>query len=252
MTFNVWTFLFEVLNFVVLAAVLHRLLYRPLREAIDKRHAETERARTEAESARKQADTARDQLTAKLAEVDRERLEVLRAAAEQAAGEKAKQIAAAGVEAKLIHDRAMQDAEQLRKDALASLEGAIGNLAVGLADRLLREAGDSSLNRQLTLHLMDTVRAIPADERDRVRREGNGADGIVESSQLLDDATRTSLTTAVQELRGSDLPLRYEVNPKLICGSRLQIGGRVWDATVVEYLNEAKAALKGSGDGQPG
>ena len=35
MTFNGWTFLFQVLNFVVLAYALHRLLYRPLREAIE-------------------------------------------------------------------------------------------------------------------------------------------------------------------------------------------------------------------------
>ena len=113
--------------------------------------------------------------TSKLAEVDRERLAVLRAAAEQAAGEKARQIAAAGVEAKQIRDRALHDAEQLRQDALAALEGTIGNLAVGLADRLLREAGDASLNRQLTLHLMDAVRAVPADEaQPRPRRRGCG------------------------------------------------------------------------------
>lgn len=31
MAFNIWTFLFEIVNFVVLACILHRLLYRPLR-----------------------------------------------------------------------------------------------------------------------------------------------------------------------------------------------------------------------------
>src|SRR6185369_16713189 len=61
-TFNVWTFLFEVLNFLVLAFVLHRLLYRPLREAVDKRKAENDKARVEAEAARKEADAAREQL----------------------------------------------------------------------------------------------------------------------------------------------------------------------------------------------
>ncbi len=56
MTFNIWTFLFEVVNFVVLAYILHRLLYRPLREAIDRRRAEIAQTQAEAEQARAEAE----------------------------------------------------------------------------------------------------------------------------------------------------------------------------------------------------
>ena len=60
------------------------------------------------------------------------------------------------------------------------------------------------------------------------------------------------MTAAVGEMLGTARPLKYEVNPGLVCGSRLRIGGRVWDATVAGYLDEATAALKGEGNGRPG
>ncbi len=62
MTFNVWTFLFEIVNFVVLAYILHRILYRPLRAAIDQRRAVLAKTQSDAEAARAQAVAMQEQL----------------------------------------------------------------------------------------------------------------------------------------------------------------------------------------------
>jgi F-type H+-transporting ATPase subunit b len=110
-TFNPWTFLFEVLNFLVLAYVLHRLLYRPLREAIEKRKVANEQALTAAAAARKAADAAEAQFAAKLADADRERTEILRKAAEQAEADRAKRLVDAESAAKSLREQA-----QLRND----------------------------------------------------------------------------------------------------------------------------------------
>lgn len=252
MTFNVWTFLFEVLNFLVLAAVLHRLLYRPLRAAVDKRQAENEKARSEAEAARKEADAARQQLAAKLAETDRARTDVLRKAAEQAEAETAKRLAAAEAAARAVRDRAGHDAAQLRQDALAAAEGEVGQLAVGLARRLLTQACDASLDRQLARHLADTIEAVTGDERERVRRDAAKAEVVVESAVPLDDAVRADLTAAVRALLGRECDLRFESKPGLVGGALVRTGGHVWDATVAAQLEAATAAVGGGGYGRPG
>ncbi len=51
MVFNVWTFLFQVVNFLVLVAILRWLLYSPLREAIDRRREANAKAQADAEAA---------------------------------------------------------------------------------------------------------------------------------------------------------------------------------------------------------
>jgi F-type H+-transporting ATPase subunit b len=244
-TFNVWTFLFEVLNFLVLAFVLHRLLYRPLREAIALRQAENDRARAEAEAARKEADLARQQLAAKLAEADRQCQDVLHTAAEQAEAEKAKRLAAAEAAAKAIGEQARHDAQQLRRDTIAELEGEVGELAVGLADRLLMQACDASLHRQFVHRLVETIRAVGGDERERVRRDAGSDEAVIESAAALDESTGHDLAAAVRDLLGRDGGVKVEVNPALVGGALVRAGGQVWDATIAAQLRAARASVAG-------
>jgi F-type H+-transporting ATPase subunit b len=250
-TFNVWTFLFEILNFVVLAFVLHRLLYRPLREAIERRQAENEKARTDAEAARKEADAARQQLAARLADADRDRQEVLRKAAEQAEAEKAKRLAEAEAAAKALREQAQHDAERLRRETVAGLEGEVGQLAVGLAERILAQASDATLNAQLTRKLTAALRGVTGDERERVRRDAGDGEAVVESAAALDSPARDELTAALRELLGRDCAVKFEENPSLVGGALVRVGGHVWDATVAAQLEAAKAAVAGGSDGRP-
>jgi F-type H+-transporting ATPase subunit b len=250
MTFNVWTFLFEILNFIVLAFVLQRLLYRPLRDAIEKRKADNEKARTDAEVARQEAEAAREQLAAKVAATDKDRLDVLRKASEQADAEQAKRLAEAEVAAKTIRSQAQHDAEQLRRDTLTGLEGEVGTMAVNLAQRLLTQACDADLNAQLARHLVAALQAIPGEERDRVRRDVAGGAVIIEAASSLDEKCQRDLAAAVHEFLGHSCEVRFEVKPGLVGGALARLGGHVWDATVAAQLEAAKAALVRSGDGK--
>lgn len=241
MTFNVWTFLFEVLNFLVLAFVLHRLLYKPLREAIDARQAANARARTEAEAARADADAAKQQLAARLADTDRERQAVLREAAERAEAEKAKRLAEADATAQAVREQARNDAERLRQDTVSALEGEIGALAVGLAERLLAQACGASLNAQLAHRLAETIRAVTGDERERVRHDAGTGGAVIESAAALDEPTRADLSAAVRDLVGAACEVTFEVVPALVGGARARLGGHVWDATISAQLEAARA-----------
>jgi F-type H+-transporting ATPase subunit b len=251
-TFNAWTFLFEILNFLVLAFVLHRLLYRPLRAAIDARKAANEKARTDAEVARKEADETRQQLSAKLADVDRERTDVLRKAAEQAEAEKAKRLAEADATAKGLREQAQRDANQLRQDTMTAVEAEVGTLAVDFAERLLRQAGNTSLNDQLIQHLAELLRGLPTEECEAVRRDAGTGGAVVESAGPIDGTTRETLISAIRELLGRACEVTFEVKPALVSGALVRIAGRVWDASVAAQLDAARAAIRGKHDGKPG
>ncbi len=89
MTFNIWTFLFEIVNFVVLAYILHRVLYRPLRAAIERRRAAIAQAQADAEKARDEALAMQKQLESQLADTERQRHEALQKTRELAEAERA-------------------------------------------------------------------------------------------------------------------------------------------------------------------
>jgi F-type H+-transporting ATPase subunit b len=251
-TFNPWTFLFEILNFLVLAYVLHRLLYRPLREAIDRRQAENEKARTDAEAARKEADAARSELAAKLAASDKERQELLHKAAEEAEAEKTKRLAETAAAAKAVREQARHDAEQLRQDTLAGIEGEVGQMAVGLAGRLLSEVSGTSLNAELVRRLVEAIRGVNGDERDRVRRDAGTGGAVVESAAPLDEVLQKNLTAALHDMLGHPCEVKVEVKPALVGGALARVGGHVWDATVAAQLTAANTAVRGGGNGKTG
>lgn len=243
MMFNWWTFLFETLNFVVLAYVLHRLLYRPLRAAIDKRREANARAQSEAEQARRAAEELRAQLQEQLSQLDRERQELIRTAREQADAQRQQLLAAAQQTIQRQLDEARQALERERAEALKALQGELMDQAVALARRLLAESCDRSLQQQLALRLVQSLEQL-SDEEKRSLRAGcqPGESLVLESADGVDASTLARLNAAAAAIVGRPAEVTVEQRPELIGGVRLRLAGQVWDASLAGQLSAAQAA----------
>ncbi len=162
MIFNVWTFLFEVVNFLVLVYVLHRLLYRPLREAIDQRREANAKAQADAEKARQEADRATSSSSsAQLAAIDQERQDVIRKAREQAEAER-----------KAIDGRGRARRAKRREEVEQQLEA---RADPGARDRSM----PSSFNRRWrwrSVSCSEARSSTPPAAACRAARRGAGAD----------------------------------------------------------------------------
>lgn len=55
MKFDIWTFLFQIINFLVLLFILKRVLYKPIKEIIEKRRSLIQQRIEEAEKTKKEA-----------------------------------------------------------------------------------------------------------------------------------------------------------------------------------------------------
>jgi F-type H+-transporting ATPase subunit b len=248
MGFNLWTFLFQAVNFVVLAYVLHRLLYRPIHDAIDRRREEDARARTEAEGARRRAETLQSRLDARLAEAEARRVEVIRQGREQAEAERERILDEAE---RAVARRREELEEELRRDreeAYRELRAGLAETAVGLAERLLRESADASLHHRLIDRLVETLRGLPADERERLRAEWRPDEGaMLEAAAPCDGPILERVGATLADLAGRPVPLDVRTLPALIGGARLRMGGHVWDATLADRLDEARGAASEGG-----
>ena len=240
MIFNVWTFLFEILNFLVLVFVLHRLLYRPIHQAIDRRREEVDRARAEAERLQHEASEDRRRLADELAETDRRRLEVMRQAHEQIEADRKAAREEAQQAARRRREQAEAEVERLRTDAVLQLRSELTRSAVLMAERLLREAADASLQRRIAGRLADELRGSPEADRDRLRGEWLDGDGaLLEVAAPADDETAGVIRDALRELAGQPVPVAVAVRPELVGGLRLRLGGHVWDASLAGQFPDA-------------
>lgn len=242
MVVNIWTFLFEVLNFVVLVYVLKRLLYRPLHQAIDQRRALNAQAQAEAEQARQQAAALQQQLAAQLSALDQQRQDVLRQARDQAEAERKATLDEAD---RALQRRRKEAEEQLahdRAEAVDSLRGELVASALKLAERFLGEAAGTTLQQQLAERLVAELERTSEDDRLRLRAGWSAdEDALVESAAALSPETLQRLAAALAAIAGRTVELTVETHPTLTAGVRVRLGGHVWDATLTSGLDGAAA-----------
>ncbi|MGE0886660.1 MAG: F0F1 ATP synthase subunit delta [Blastocatellales bacterium] len=240
MTFNWWTFLLEAVNFVVLAFVLHRLLYRPLHEAIERRREIVNQQRTAAEKAQAEAETIRQQLEVQLAEMDQQRQQTISQARQQAELERKKILDESEKAAARQQEDFRRALARDRQAMLQKLSGEVISQAVNLAERLLLQAADSTLQTQLERHLLETLTEIPTDQRDRLRHDWQTeSQAWLETAAKSEASVQKDFSAALSSLAGRELALNVRIDPELIGGVRLRIGGHLWDASIAGQLDAA-------------
>lgn len=241
MTFHWGTFLFEAINFVVLAYILHRLLYRPLHQAIDERRQANEKVRADAEHARREAVALQEQLQAQLASLEQQRQKTMSDARELAAVDRKKLLAEAEQQVQRrqedVHQELAREREELARTSQAELVG----VAIDLAERLLRESCDSTLNQQLARRLAESLADLPDKERQQLREHWQRDDGaVVESALELDAGALRTINQALATVINQPVDLAVQTRPALLGGVRLRVGGQVWDASLAGQLEAAR------------
>ncbi|MCA9129880.1 MAG: ATP synthase F0 subunit B [Planctomycetales bacterium] len=182
------TFLFEAANFLVLAAVLGWLFFKPVRRALADRREKFEsdnrqaaQKLAEAEKTQQEINETRAKLQAELNEMRTREMETARQQADQILREAR---SAAAREREMSHRLAAQ-MSGTQRDILAEVSAAAAADTVG---RLLRQIGGPALQSALVASACEQLRSLPQDGVAPVK---------VESSQPLSPDQLASLKNAL-------------------------------------------------------
>jgi F-type H+-transporting ATPase subunit b len=130
----------QIVNFLILLLVLHRLLYKPLMAKMTERTDAIKRSLEEAQSARAEAARQQEENTARLRAAHQEAAQIRDQALREAAEEARKQMDAAQAQARRLVDdaRAQMDAEV--RQARESLRREVADLATAVAEKVIRKS----------------------------------------------------------------------------------------------------------------
>jgi F-type H+-transporting ATPase subunit b len=232
------TFLFEIINFLILVWILKRFLYQPVLNVIarrrgeiadqlaesQQRHEDAERLKTEYENRLDDWETERQQLRDKLArELDAERTQQLQALQKSLAAEREK--------ARVAESRQ-------RADAAREAEHRALQQGARFATRLLEQAAGPELESRLIDLLLDGLETLAEDQLAAIRKQGGEPPaGIrVVSAFPLGKERRQRLQRNLQGLVELDLPVDFEQDPALLAGLQVTIGAWVVHANVRDEL----------------
>ncbi len=238
---NLWFFLLQVLNFLIVMIVLSAWMYRPVVKLLNERKQRIaqglEDARIAGEARANAEKEAQSIITAAQAEANKriaestERAEKagadIRAAAEQERGR--------------ILKAAQEDAEQSRTRILADLRGQVAALAIAAANKVIGDALDEKKQHSLIQEFFSGIQG----------GKFKVLEGEIAGGEAAEVTSALPLTPEEQEIVRRDIVARlggspavvFRVDPGILGGIIIRVGDKVLDASVAGKLESLRASL---------
>lgn len=228
----------QALNFVLLAWLMRRYLYKPVLDAVDAREKRIAGELADADAKRADAQKARDELQHRNDELDHQRAGLLSKASEDAQAE-----------GRRLLDEARRAADALgtsREDLLRSeatdlghaLSGRVRQEVFAIARKALADLATTSLEERMGEVLTRRLRELSGEAKARLGQalEDHSRPAVVRSAFDVPQEQRAAIQNAVNETFSAAVPLRFEVTPDLISGIELSANGQKLGWSIADYL----------------
>jgi F-type H+-transporting ATPase subunit b len=234
-----WTLGLQAINFLVLAWLLHRFLYRPVMAAVAARQEAADRLTAEAAARRREAEAAAAEAGRQLAAVAEQRDHLLTEGERAAEAARRRLLEQGAAE----HQRLLAEARAAirRETSVAAEELRLRtvDLAAAMAARLLREApvpDEPFLDR-----LLAEIAGLPEQTRAALRA---GPLEVATARPLAAAAAREECAAALAEaLEGPPAALTFATDPRLVAGIELRSHATVVRSTLAADLTRIAEEL---------
>jgi F-type H+-transporting ATPase subunit b len=231
----------QVVNFLILAWLLKRFLYKPVLAAMDAREKKIAAQIADAAALQAKAQAERADLHQRSEALNREREGLLHTATEEANAERQRLIESARQESQQLHSKLTQALAQERAELGHQLSVRTQAEVFAVARKTLADLAGASLEDRMIEVFIAHLRELPQEQKLALA----GA-ALVRSAFVLPAAGRASIEAAVHECLGATVTTRFETSPEFVCGVELTMGGVKIAWSVADYLfslSQSVAAL---------
>jgi F-type H+-transporting ATPase subunit b len=243
MKFDIWTFLFQIINFVVLLFILKRLLYRPVREILERRREQIQKTVEEAERTREEALELKARHEKELRELDDVKSRMLDRMHGEVLEERKRLLAEAEREgeAQIERERTLFETEKRGFEGVMK-EKVLETVAL-FSSRLLRDIADEELHRALWRRLLGGIEAISREISERGMKEGVVGIEVVSAYPIREEDI-LELKRGLEGLLSREVAITPALDGTLIAGVKLRTEDMVYDSSLSGQIKEFGARLK--------
>ena len=223
MEFNLSTFAFEIINFLILVWILQRLFYKPVREIIARRKQQIDQTLTDAAQMRLEAEELKQNYENRLQQWEREKQIALTQLHQQLETERQQKLLILQQDLEQERNKShtaqkkQQQELQRHQQTLALQNGA------RFATLILQQAAGPELeNRLLQLMLEQLHQLPPACQQSLDSKKTLNIN--ITSAYPLSSEQKQQLEQKLTTLIDKALQFQYSQNPELIAGLRVDIG----------------------------
>ena len=228
----------QLLNFLVLAWLLKRFLYRPILDALDAREQRIAAELADADAKRAEADKERDEFQHKNEAFEQQRAALLSKATDEAKVERAR-----------LLDEARQAADALSTKRQETLRNEAQNLnqaisrrtqqeVFAIARKALSDLATTGLEERMGEVFMRRLREMDDQAKEGFAKSLKTATGpaLVRSAFDLPAEQRAAIQNALNETFSAEIQVKFETAPDLVSGIELSTNGQKVAWSIREYL----------------
>ena len=159
MEISVWTVVFQIMNFALFAFIMVKFALGPVMKILDERQGNIKKNIDEAQALKDEAEENRKKYDLQMKEYQVQAAELIANASNHAETLKKEIVDSANLSATQIKERAERESDSLKEKTLRDINAQIGELAVGIAGKLLEDSLDKETHSKLLVSFIEKVEA---------------------------------------------------------------------------------------------
>ena len=235
-----FTVVAQIVNFLVLVALLKRFLWGRLVAAIDEREKRIAARLTDAEEKRQEAEKLKEQARAEEAALGDKHDRMIRQAQHEAEDERNAMIQRAREEVRGLEARWHEDLEREQTAFLNHLKHRAADEMLQVIRRALNDLACSDIQQCATRTFVDKIKKLePAELRDLI-----GKELTVLSAFEVPGPAQHEIQAALEDQLGGPVPMQFQRSPALAWGIELRGNGRRIGWTPDSYIESLEENQK--------
>ena len=238
---NLGYLIFQILNFSIVCILLYAWAYKPILNMMDKRKTKIAQGLEDARVASEARANAEQDAAKIMAEAQAKASQVVHEASERAEAVAMEIRAKAEADAGKERESMLGEVQLERDRMLGDLRAQIAALAIAAAEKLVGESLDEKRQHTLIDEFFSGVRAGKV-----VVLEGaslSGAAAEVTSALPLSTNEMDAVKKDILSKVGSQATVSFRVDPNILGGLVIRVGGKVLDASVAGQLESLRQSI---------
>jgi F-type H+-transporting ATPase subunit b len=241
----------QILNFLILAAVLKFLLYDRIVQALDERQGRLEGQLDDASRRKEEAERNAREYREKKEQIERKRDGMLQEAREQAQKRRKELESDARQDVDQRRDRWLEALQSRQESFLQDLRMQAGGQLCDIASRALRDLADRDLQHQVVRVFVAKLDNLSGDAMQPQGEDDSPV--VVRSAWDLEDDAREQIEGKIRDrFDTGQSDIRFQTDEQVICGVEIRRSGRSIGWTVEAYLDQVTEAIRTSIEQQAG
>jgi F-type H+-transporting ATPase subunit b len=242
-----FTFVAQIVNFLILIALLQRFLYKPVIKAMDEREQKISAELEDARLKKIEAEEKERHLEEELQDFDAQKNHMLEEAKNEANHQKKEWMQKLREEVAETRKRWVETIESEKESFLTELKKETGNKIIVLAEDILRDLSERNLQQQMSDFFMEQLQQLDdkhqLELQKAIDQQASDRAQVISSFELSGEQ-RHQIIDLLNQASGTELEYSFKTSEDLGFGLQAKIGGWRLGWNLENYLENLETEME--------